>query len=157
MIEYILKVLSVIALSAFKYVGGFALALFQFKHNIYETLIYNVTGGMCGVIIYLYLWHFIEIFRKKYFPHKSIHGIRMNRRRRFLVKIVKRYELWGIVAITPIFLTVPVGTVVAALIEKNKWKIKLMMLISFTAWTFFLLIIYLLFGDSIKNMPLLNN
>ncbi|MFI5220917.1 MAG: small multi-drug export protein [Bacteroidia bacterium] len=150
---YILKVLWVIGLSAVKYIGGFALALYDLekgKLTIYETFIYNVAGGMLGVVIYLYLWHFIEILRKQYFPHREIHGVRINNRRRLLVKIVKRYELWGIVFLTPIFLTVPVGTIVAALIEKNKWKIKLMMLISFVGWTFVLLIAYLIVGPQIK-------
>ncbi len=152
MIEYLLKVLSVIALSAVKYVGGFALALFEFRNNIYETMIYNIAGGMIGVVIYLYLWQFIINIYRKWFPAKPINGIKMNKRRRIIVKIVKRYELWGIVFFTPIILTVPVGTIVAALIEKNKWKIKYMMLVSFTCWTFVMLIIYLIVGDQLKNI-----
>jgi len=152
MIEYLLKVLSVIALSAVKYVGGFALALFVFKNNIYETMIFTITGGMVGVIFYLYLWHFIVILYKKKFPQKPTEGIRINNRRRLIVKIVKRYELWGVVALTPIILTVPVGTIVASLIERNKWKIKYMMLISFTVWTFILLMIYLFIGEELKNI-----
>jgi len=150
MIEYLLKVLSVIALSALKYVGGFALALFEFRNNIYETMIYNIAGGMIGVVFYLYLWQFVLRIYRKWFPPKPISGIRMSKRRRFIVRVVKRYELWIVVLITPIILSVPMGTFIASLIEKNKWKIKYMMLISFTGWTFVLLIIYLFIGDQLK-------
>jgi hypothetical protein len=145
MSEYILKVIAVVFWSAIKYIVGFFMAL-GMGFNFIETLIYNVGGGMLGVVVYLYLWDFIFQLRMKYFPPKPITGIKMSKWRRFLIKVIKKYELMGIVILTPIILTPPIGTIIAITLEKNKWKIKRMMFLSFLGWTLFLYGIYALFG-----------
>ncbi len=151
MIEYILKVVIVILWSAFKYVFGFITSLLS-GFGFVETLIYNVVGGMLGVIIYLYLWDFILILKRKYFPAKPITGIKINKTRRLLVKIIKRYELIGVVILTPIILTVPLGTIIAVSLEHNKWKIKRMMFFSFVGWTIFMYAVYATFGVKLMSM-----
>ena len=151
MIEYILKVAAVILWSAFKYVFGFITALLT-GFGFLETIIYNVAGGMLGVIIYLYLWDFIFGLRMKFFPPKPLTGIKMSRTRRFLVKVIKKYELLGVVILTPIILTVPLGTIICVSLEKNKWKIKRMMLFSFIGWTLVMYGIYTLFGIRLDKL-----
>ena len=151
MIEYILKVAVVILWSAFKYVFGFITALIS-GFGFIETLVYNVSGGMIGVIIYLYLWDFILHLKRKYFPPKPITGIKMSKMRRLLVKVIKRYELIGVVILTPIILTVPIGMILALSLEHNKWKIKRMMLFSFTGWTLVMYSFYSLFGVKLIRM-----
>jgi hypothetical protein len=52
-----------------------------------------------------------------------------------LVNLINKYEIYGIALLTPILLSVPVGVIISAMLEKNKWKIKLVMLGSFVFWT----------------------
>jgi uncharacterized membrane protein len=151
MIEYILKVAAVILWSSFKFVFGFITAILS-GFNFAETLLFNVTGGMLGVIFYLYLWDFIVKLKRKIFPQKPIVGIKINSRRRLIVKFIKKYELVGIVILTPTILTVPIGTIIAATFEHNKWKIKRMMFFSFLGWNLVLYTFYTLFGHKLITM-----
>jgi hypothetical protein len=145
MVAYILKVLTVILWSTFKYIIGFITSL-GLGFGFVETLIYNVGGGMLGVIVYLYLWGFLVKLKQRFFPSKPKQGIKMSKSRRWLVKFIQKYEIYGIVILTPILLSVPVGTILAAALEDNKWKIKRFMLFSFIGWTLALYAIYALFG-----------
>lgn len=145
MSDYIVKIIIVMLWSSFKYMVGFITAL-GLGFNFIETLLFNVGGGMLGVIVYLYLWDFLFRLRMRFFPPKPITGIKMSKTRRFLIKVIKKYELLGIAILTPILLSVPIGTIISVSLEKNKWKIKRMMLISFLGWTLLLYGIYALFG-----------
>ena len=147
MSAYLLKLLNVIFWSALKYILGFVVAIGSPPHfNFIETLLTNVAGGMIGVIVCLYLWDFIIRLKNKWFPPKPRDGIKMNKRRRWLVVFLNKYEIIGIALLTPVLLTPPIGTLLAAAVEKNKWKIKVYMLISFIAWTCVLYALYALFG-----------
>jgi hypothetical protein len=143
--SYLLKVFIVILWSAFKYLIGFVTAL-GMGFNFFETLIYNVVGGMLGVVFYLYLWDFLVKFKERFFPRKQKEGIRMSKRRRWLVKFLQKYEIYGVVVLTPIILSVPIGTLLAAAFEANKWKIKRLMLFSFIGWTLLMYGLSKLFG-----------
>jgi hypothetical protein len=132
--EIVLKWLTVIAWCAFKYVFGIITALLL-GLSFLETLITTVVGGMIGVFIYLYLWELIVGVWQKYFPPKPKHGIKISNKRRMMVNLINKYEIYGVALLTPILLSVPVGVIISAMLEKNKWKIKLVMLASFVFWT----------------------
>jgi len=150
--NYILKVLTVLALSATKFIFGFATALAS-KFNFIEVLIYCVVGGMLGVIIYIYVWHIIMKIYRKFFPaKKKKEGLHVNKFKRILVKIVMKYELYGIAFLTPILLTIPVGTLLASALEPNKWRIKKFMFVSLLGWTLFLYGVLALFGVRIDKL-----
>src|SRR5437870_3561636 len=118
MTTYLLKVFWVVVWSALKYIVGFITAL-SVGFSFPETLFYNVGGGMLGVIFYLYLWEFLKKIKRRLFPRKPRHGIRISNFRRWLVKFIRKYEIYGIIVLTPILLTPPVGTLLAAAIEHN--------------------------------------
>jgi hypothetical protein len=142
---YILKLVTVVIWSAFKYIFGFITAL-GLGLNFVELLIANVGGGMLGVIVYMYLWELIVKTYRRFFPPKKKEGIRISRTRRLIVKIVLKYELYGIAFLTPLLLSVPVGTLMATSLEPDKWRVKRFMFVSFLAWTLFLYGLKELFG-----------
>lgn len=127
-----LKVLSVLFWSAIKFFVGLGLAI-GFGFNPLQALILSVGGGMLGVVFYLYLWALVLNIYHRYYPKKH-KVVKFSKFKRKLVRFIKKYEVWGIALLTPVLLTPPVGTVLAASIEHNKWRIKLIMFISFTAW-----------------------
>jgi hypothetical protein len=144
--EIILKCLAVALTCTFKYIIGVFAALGA-GLNFIETLISTVAGGMFGVIVYLYLWDAIIFVYHKIRPPKPQTFKPVGKHRRRVLKIIIKYEVVGIAVLTPILLSVPIGTILASSIEKNKWRIKLYMLISFCAYT---VLIYF-FSDAVKK------
>ena len=57
------------------------------------------------------------------------------KRNRRLVILFKKYGLFGIALLTPILISIPIGTVVANSFEANKRKIFLYMFISILFWS----------------------
>jgi len=141
--ELILKILTVILWSAVKYIVGISFAI-GFGFSQVNIFFLTVGGGMLGVVVYLYLWHLILNIWHRFRP-KKIKPIKFSPFNRKLVKFIKKYEVWGIAFLTPILLTPPIGTVLAASIEHNKWRIKLLMLLSFIFWTVLVLALKYLF------------
>lgn len=64
-------------------------------------------------------------------PTRNIFSSRTRR----IVRIWNRYGLFGLAAITPVFLSIPVGTFFISRLEKNKKRILLYMFISIVIWS----------------------
>lgn len=141
--ELILKILTVVLWSAVKYIVGISFAI-GFGFNPLHTLLLTVGGGMIGVVVYLYLWDLILRIIYRFRPKKN-KPIKFTPLKRRLVKFIKKYEVWGIAFLTPI-ITPPVGTILASSIEHNKWRIKLLMFLSFTFWTVIFLVFKILYN-----------
>ncbi len=58
-----------------------------------------------------------------------------SRQSRRLVKIWTKYGLFGIALLTPVLISIPIGTIVATRLIHNKKKIFLYMFISITFWS----------------------
>lgn len=141
----VIKLFTVALWSSFKYMVGFFMAL-GFGFNYIESILTTTTGAFIGVLVYLYLWDALVLLKNKIWPPKPKKGIKINNKLRWLVNFINKYEIYGIVILTPIFLSVPVGTILASMIEKNKWRIKVYMFISFVAWGSLVYGIYSVFG-----------
>lgn len=148
--ELIAKYIAVIATSSVKYLFGIFAAIGA-DLNFIETLVCTVSGGMIGVLVYLYLWDRILLIYHKFVPKKHITKPISKTKRRIL-RFVIRYELYGIVLLTPIILSVPVGTILAVTFEHNKWRIKRFMLIGFTIWTVVTYGLYKLLGVNLNEL-----
>lgn len=132
--ELLAKYILTALVCSFKYVVG-ALGAVSAGMNFIETMLCTVGGGMLGVVVYLYLWDGILFLYHRIRPPKPRQFRPVGKHRRRMLKIIVKYEVAGIAALTPILLSVPVGTVLAASIQKNKWRIKLYMLVSFTCYS----------------------
>lgn len=150
--EQLLKYIGVSLTCAVKYIFG-VLGALTAGLNFFETLICTVAGGMLGVVVYLYLWDLITFVYRKFVPKKPKEGgIRINNTKRWIVKVIIKYELYGIAFLTPLLLSVPIGTLLAAAIEPSKWRIKLFMFFSFLGWTLLLYGAYALLGIKIDSL-----
>lgn len=128
-----LKILVVFGWSAFKYMIGISSALLFDLHFILSIIV-TVCGGMLGVIAYLYCWDLLLTLKEKIFPRRK-KKVKVTKFRRWLVHFMNNYGLFGIAFLTPVLLSVPVGTLLAASMEPDKWKIKRFMLLSFINWS----------------------
>jgi hypothetical protein len=155
----------VIALSSVKFIGGPTLA-FHYKFNFVETVFYTVAGGMLGVIIFSFFsdwlvlaWERIRSMfltennkaRNSFDPEGKvvINGINVKatperkkkiftRKNRWLVKLRRKYGLIGIAALTPVILSIPVGSFIAERLARDRKKVILYMFISILAWSLIL-------------------
>ena len=150
--EHIAQYIGVALTSSVKYIFG-VIGAITTGLGFWETLICTVGGGMAGVVVYLYLWELLVTIYRKFFPAKpKLGGIKINNTKRWIVKIIIKYELYGIAFLTPLLLSVPIGTIMAAALEENKWRIKRYMFFSFLGWTLALYGLSALFGINVREL-----
>ncbi|MFM7016648.1 MAG: hypothetical protein ACKOX3_10005 [Bacteroidota bacterium] len=157
-----------ILLSSVKFVTGPTFAYYNqsYEFTFFEVILYSVTGGMLGVIVFTFfsdkihqLWiHFKNKLKKtftndqnysepkadvdtpikikyEYVNHHQESKKVFTKRNRRLVTIFKKYGLFGIAFLTPVLLSIPIGTIVANSFENKKRKIFLYMFISILFWS----------------------
>lgn len=137
----------------------------KYEFGFAESVIYSIIGGMLGVFVFTFfseqvmkLVHYLKHHGKKMISRKEIYSKPeadvdvpveiqytyienekqkkiFTKRNRRLVKIWKQYGLAGIAFITPCFISIPVGTVIANALESNRKKIFLYMFISVIFWS----------------------
>lgn len=75
------------------------------------------------------------------------------KRNRRIVKIWKKYGLTGIAIVTPVIISIPIGTVIANSLENNKKKILFYMFLSILFWSLTMTTIFeILHVNSIKDL-----
>lgn len=159
------KIISLILLSSVKFVLGPPFAYLDPNHNFshLEIIVYCVSGGMLGVVTFTFFskpvlkgWEYLvrttkNLFRKPgpfsepmndLTPELQVNYVYLEprkklftRKNRKLVRVLRQYGLIGIVAITPVILSIPIGTVLANKLESKKAKIFLLMFISIVFWS----------------------
>ena len=133
--------------------------------TFFETVLYCVAGGMLGVIAFTFfsraiimLWYWLKhqfkkiIHRKDYFsePIADVSGhlevkynyLEKNQKQKIftksnrkIVKIWARFGLAGIALITPVILSIPIGTLIANSLVSDRRKIILYMFFSILFWS----------------------
>jgi len=125
-----LKILIVLLVSSTKFLLAPALS-FGMGLNFIQTWLSTSAGGIAGIIIFFFLSKWILQLYSRYFFYyfhllktkiygslninvpKFIPARRFTRRNRMIIKIVNKFGMAGIVIITPILLSIPLGTFIA--------------------------------------------
>lgn len=150
MVEVILKYAAIFFWCTSKFLVGLFTALFMDVHPIAYFAV-SISGGVAGVLFYIFIWDIISAKWIQWFPKATIDGIKINNRLRMIVKLINRYELFGIVILTPVLISVPLGAIVCKLIEKDRFKIVRMMTYSFTFWATLVYLISIIWVDEFKE------
>ena len=159
------KIILVILLSSVKFVAGPPFAYFDQRYNFsfLETVLYCVTGGMLGVLVFTFFslqifraWNWLvhkfkSLFNKKEIFSEPVVDVEVDiqvkyeyidnkkklftKRNRRIVKVWKKYGLVGIAFLTPVILSIPIGTVVANSLVSDRKKIFLYMFVSVLFWS----------------------
>ncbi len=131
--------IAIVLISIVKYaVGvGTALAAVDSKTGFILTSI----GGILGAVIFVFGGGFLEQWLFRHFRSKTKKKLVFSRKNRFLVQLRKRGGLIVIALISPIFISIPVGSLVAASFIKNKLKIVIYLSISVLMWGVFIFMI----------------
>jgi len=126
-----LKYLLILALSSVKFLFAPPLS-FEFGFSFMQTWIVTTLGGIAGVVFFFYLSKgllaiYLRYLSRYFLPfYSKLRTIVWNRyqlpmpvkkiftfRNKTLVKIRRKYGLIGIIILTPILLSIPIGTFLA--------------------------------------------
>jgi len=125
-----LKILIVFLVSSIKFLIAPALS-FGMGLNFIQTWLSTTAGGIVGVIVFFfmskwllhlysrYFFYYMHLLRIKIYKYfnmaipKFIPARRFTKRNRMIIKIVNKFGMAGIVILTPVLLSIPVGTFIA--------------------------------------------
>ncbi len=116
-----LKALGFFLLSSVKFAVATLPIAVAFSYR--EALLISISGGIAGSFFFLYIWKYIlnvwsvYIVRK---PEVSSQQIKINKKRRQIIKIKNSYGYWGIVILTPVILSIPIGAFLLSQYFKNE-------------------------------------
>jgi hypothetical protein len=108
-----MKALTVIFFCSWKFAATFPVAILAMNMTAGETLLYSNIGGILGTLGSVYLSGFLLKLCRRYWPERLVHRKKarkvFSRANRRLVKIKSTYGLYGIVVLSPVILSIPLG------------------------------------------------
>jgi hypothetical protein len=148
-----MKELTVIFFSSWKFAATFPMAVYAMKMSFTETLIYTNIGGALGMVISVFLSDVILKLWQQYWPEK----LKINKNKKIftpasrrLIRIKKRYGLPGIVALSPVLLSIPLGAFLTVkyygVNVRNMFWLTLGQLLWSVLYTFFYIQVKVLIG-----------
>lgn len=150
----LLPILAIIGLAGSKYVIAIAL-IFAGDFNFWQSISLAIFGGMLGVIVFSYFGDALKnAWNSLFHKNKKNNKIHINRIKRTIVRVRKGYGLAGIAFLTPLILTVPVGSMLASSLYKNRLQVFSYMFAAFTFWSVLLCGAYHLLGIKLNILDL---
>lgn len=156
--ENIFELLQVLILSGIKFIFAAPLSM-GYGFSWIQTIITTTIGGLLGVWFFfflskmiirfflkvtpaakLYIKRFVYFIKNKPFelhlvtvatPKKKI----FTKKNKLILKTKKSFGLWGIAALTPVLLSIPLGTFLASKYYKNKKKVLFSLSVSVACWS----------------------
>lgn len=105
--------LIVIVSCTWKFAATFPVAVYLFKMTFFETILYTNIGGVIGIIIFAFLSKGLLGIIDFLWPKKSDDSRKSKktfiRKNRLLISLKNKYGLPGIVILSPVLLSIPVG------------------------------------------------
>jgi hypothetical protein len=150
MFAKVLEIIGIIIGSAFKY--SWATVFVAESHwGLIPAFIFNLLGGIVGVYIYTYLGeHLRDWYIKRNKQNGSYKAI--TKRNRLIVFFRKKLGLKGVAFLSPIIITLPLGTAILLTMTKNHNKIIKYLIVSCVFWTSIILIPYKLFHIDLSKL-----
>ena len=135
----LLKIVIVISLSGLKFMIAIPLSAIQYDFNFVQTLLFSLSGGIIGVFLFSMLIDTINILfpKKKKIKRKRKRGIK----EMITIKAARKYGVYGIAAITPIILSIPIGTIIALRLFPEKRKTVPVLMSSVVIWAIILSVV----------------
>jgi hypothetical protein len=141
-----MKGLIIILSSTWKFAATFPVAVYLFNMSFFETIFYTNLGGLIGIVAFTFfskgLIHLWEGFVPGKRQGKKQRKVFTKRNRR-LVIMRTRYGLPGIVFLTPVLLSIPIGTFLITKYYGSSKKIFFYFLVSNVAWSLVYTLIYM--------------
>ena len=137
----IIQAISVLLLGCVKFFLAIPLAA-QYDFTFWETFLLSCLGGIVGIIVFA---KFRKAVLKLYYRIYPFNYNVKNKglRRTIALKTARKYGLFGIAFLTPVFLSIPIGTFIALHFFPNKKKTLPILFASVLGWSFLLTLIWI--------------
>jgi hypothetical protein len=131
------------------YIFWVILAMLKFEFSLVtatlahspELVISSIIGGILGIILFTQIGYDIERWLIKRFPN---YFKKFSWKNRHLVRIRRKWGIWGIAFLSPILLGLPLGVTLSLTLTTDKMKIIKPMIISVIGWSLIFLAIVLI-------------
>ena len=152
----LLKLLQVLLVSSIKFLFGPLVSL-GYGFNYFETLILTTVGGVLGLLFFfflskwlirqlnLYLPMIASAFRSKMqqelavvSKQKRTPKRKFTRKNKLIVSIRDKYGYLGIIFLTPVILSIPIGVFLAQKYYSKKSHTLVYLSLSVAMWSFFI-------------------
>lgn len=143
-----MRELTVILFCTWKFAATFPVAIYLMKMSVAETLLYTNIGGILGAFIFLNFSRFLIRTWERYSPGRKRKKMIFSPSSRKFVRIKMKYGLPGIVILSPVILSIPVGAFLAAKYYGTNVKV----LTWLVGGQFFWSVIYTLFYTHVKAL-----
>jgi ABC-type antimicrobial peptide transport system permease subunit len=126
-LEKVLQILLVVILSATKFLSAPITSL-NIGFGYLETLLITTIGGLIGVVFFFYLSSAIMLLMSKLSASSNKKKPKKPKKKftwknKMIIHIKREYGLVGLAAITPILLSIPLGTFLAARFFSDRKKV----------------------------------
>lgn len=136
-----LELISVFLMGGLKFFFAVPLAL-TYDFSFWQTFLVTCLGGVIGVLFFAQFRKVILKIYYKLFPFKNNNSKKRGLKKTLAIKTVKKYGLFGIAVLTPIFFSIPIGTFIALHFFPNKKKTLPILFASVLGWSFVLTLVW---------------
>lgn len=147
----LLELATVLVVSMFKFLVGVLLSI-GYEFHFWIGVPVTVMGSMLGVFLFTFFGRLIRTFLVRLFRKRRLFRNLSIKRKRMIVHVKNKYGLPGIAFLTPLVLTVPLGTIIAVALGFHWKRIAVAMLISFSLWSLFLFTLYEVLGVDLPGL-----
>ena len=113
------EIISVFLMSAIKFFAAPFLAK-NFGFTYLETIFVTTLGGVSGVLLFFNLGSRIVHFFPNFFKPINTKRKIFTKKNKFYLKLIRNYGLFGIAIFSPILISIPVGSFLAARFFENQ-------------------------------------
>lgn len=156
------KLLQVLFISGIKFIFAPFISI-GYGFNFIQTSVITAIGGILGILFFYYLSRWLLLQYTKYCPIifsyftgdriekakkilncSEVPKRKFTRKNKLIINLRYRYGLIGIVLLTPILLSIPIGAFLAQKYFSKKKNILVYMSISVVFWSFFISSVFFL-------------
>lgn len=146
----LVEIVWVVLWSGFKFMVGVVFAIaadLGFLVSALSTLI----GGMLGVVVYTFFGTAVQRYVARLFPRKKRKKKTIDWKKKLIIRLKKNGGLFAIAFLTPLILSVPLGTFAAVALRYDWHKILIAMLFSFSFWSLAIFGLYYWLGINLRE------
>ncbi len=147
--------ITVIFFCSWKFALTFPVAVYGLNMSFADVLIYTNIGGIVGVLFFTYLWHNILIFWnnkiRPLFRKNTTQKKRFTPGTRRFIKIKNAYGFFGIAALNPIIISIPISTLLVVKFYGRNIKYLIGLITGQVVWSFIYAFFYLYIKTGVFN------
>ena len=137
----LVKGIMIMLMSSVKFLLAIPVAAYQYDFSLWETFLFSSIGGVLGIIFFAKFSRWIIDQYNIWMSTRQKADSKKELKQVIAVKTMRKYGLFGIAFLTPIFFSIPIGTFIALRFFPNKKKTLPVLAASVFGWSFVLSVV----------------